>query len=131
MSGDDGLHAFVRSLTDAQPVANAPVKLVARNNEILGQATTDADGHADFAPGLVRGEGGNAPQLLVVETEARLCIPRSHQALVRSDRPRRRGRPTPGPIDVFAATERGVYRPTETVFLTAPVRDIQAREQCN
>jgi uncharacterized protein YfaS (alpha-2-macroglobulin family) len=44
------------------------VKLVAVNNEVLGEATTDADGRADFAPGLARGEGGRAPQLLVAET---------------------------------------------------------------
>ncbi|HTO28422.1 MAG TPA: PAN domain-containing protein, partial [Devosia sp.] len=68
ISGDDGVHAFVRGLDDAQPIAGATVRLVAVNNEILGEATTDADGRAIFAPGLARGEGGRAPQLLVAET---------------------------------------------------------------
>ncbi|MEO7222611.1 MAG: alpha-2-macroglobulin, partial [Devosia sp.] len=126
VTGDDGIHAFVRSLTTAQPVANAPVKLVARNNEILGEAVTDANGRADFAPGLGRGEGGRAPQLLVAETpEDYAFLDMSKSAFDLTDRGVE-GRPTPGPVDIFAATERGVYRPTETVFLTTLVRDIKA-----
>ncbi|MBN9345669.1 MAG: alpha-2-macroglobulin family protein [Devosia sp.] len=126
VSGEDGIHAFVRSLTTAQPVANAPVKLVARNNEVLGEATTDANGRADFAPGLGRGEGGRAPQLLVAETDSDYAfLDLSKSAFDLTDRGVE-GRPTPGPVDIFAATERGVYRPTETVFLTALVRDIKA-----
>src|SRR5690606_16594579 len=104
-----------------------PVKLVARNNEILGTATTDANGRADFAPGLARGEGGRAPQLLVAETESDYAfLDLAKTAFDLTDRGVE-GRPTPGPVDIFATTERGVYRPTETVFLTALVRDIQAR----
>ncbi len=38
------------------------------NNEILGETTTDANGEVDFAPGLARGDGGRAPQLLVAQT---------------------------------------------------------------
>ncbi|RYE08850.1 MAG: alpha-2-macroglobulin [Hyphomicrobiales bacterium] len=126
VTGDDGIHAFVRSLTSAQPVANVPVKLVARNNEILGTATTDANGRADFAPGLGRGEGGRAPQLLVAETDSDYAfLDLSKTAFDLTDRGVE-GRQSPGPLDVFAATERGVYRPTETVFLTALLRDVQA-----
>jgi len=104
VSGDDGIHAFVRSLTDAQPVANAPVKLVARNNEILGEAVTDADGRADFAPGLARGEGGKSPQLLVVETDSDYAfLDVTKPAFVLTDLGVE-GRATPGPVDIFATT---------------------------
>lgn len=126
VSGDDGIHAFVRSLTSAQPVAGVPVKLVARNNEVLGTATTDDMGRADFAPGLGRGEGGRAPQLLVAETDNDYAfLDMSKTAFDLTDRGVE-GRQSPGPLDVFATTERGVYRPTETVFLTALLRDVQA-----
>jgi len=127
-SGDDGVHAFVRSLTSAQPVANAKVRLVAVNNEILGEGTTDANGRADFAPGLARGEGGRAPQLIVAETEAGdyAFLDVSKSAFDLTDRGVE-GRPSPGPLDVYATTERGVYRPGETVFLTALLRDVHAR----
>src|SRR5690606_1982367 len=127
VDGDDGVHAFVRTLSTAQPVEGATVRLVAVNNEILGEATTDADGRALFAPGLVRGTGGRAPQILTVETAggdyAFLDISRS--AFDLTDRGVE-GRPSPGPLDLFATTERGVYRPGETVFLTALLRDVHA-----
>jgi len=127
VSGEDGVHAFVRSLNTAEPVANAQVRLVAVNNEILGESTTDADGRADFAPGLARGEGGRAPQLLVVETDAGdyAFLDVSKPAFDLTDRGVE-GRPSPGPLDLFATTERGVYRPGETVFLTALLRDTHA-----
>lgn len=127
VSGEDGVHAFARSLGSAEPVANARVRLVAVNNEILGETTTGADGRANFAPGLARGEGGRAPQLLVAETEAGdyAFLDVTKPAFDLTDRGVE-GRPSPGPLDLFATTERGVYRPGETVFLTALLRDTRA-----
>lgn len=127
IAGDDGIHAFVRGLDDAKPVAGATVRLVAVNNEILGETTTDAEGRATFAPGLARGEGGRAPQLLVAETADGdyAFLDLSKPAFDLTDRGVE-GRPSPGPLDLFATTERGVYRPGETVFLTALLRDERA-----
>lgn len=128
LTGNDGLHAFVRSLSSAQPLAGAKLRLVARNDEILGQASTDASGHARFEPGLLRGEGGNKPALLIAEGPegdfAFLDLAQSPFDL--SDRGVA-GRPAPGPVDVFLTTERGVYRAGETVQITALVRDGAAR----
>ncbi|WP_171015697.1 alpha-2-macroglobulin family protein [Devosia sp. FKR38] len=128
VAGDDGVHAFVRSLSSAQPLANAKARLVALNNDILGEGTTDANGQAVFAPGLARGTGGRAPQLLVAETEDGdyAFLDLSKPAFDLTDRGVE-GRPSPGPLDLFATTERGVYRPGETVFLTALLRDDHAK----
>ena len=133
ITGDDGLHAFVRSLTTAQPVANAKVQLVAVNNEILGTATTDANGEATFAPGLARGDGGRAPQLIEAGTETGsdyAFLDVSKPGFDLTDRGVD-GRPSPGPLDLFATTERGVYRPGETVFLTALLRDQHVKAVTN
>ncbi len=128
VEGEDGVHAFVRSLNDASPVAGAKVKLVAVNNEILGETVSDAEGRADFAAGLARGEGGRAPQLLVVETDGGdyAFLDVTKPAFDLTDRGVE-GRPSPGPLDVFATTERGVYRPGEFVYFTALVRDAKAK----
>ncbi|MDB5586594.1 MAG: alpha-2-macroglobulin [Devosia sp.] len=128
ISGDDGVHAFVRSLSTAEPIVGSKVRLVAVNNEILGETTTDADGQAVFAPGLARGTGGRAPQLLVAETTEGdyAFLDMSKTAFDLTDRGVE-GRPSPGPLDAFATTERGVYRPGETVFLTALLRDVHAK----
>lgn len=127
VAGTDGVHAFVRSLASASPVADATVRLVAVNNEILGEAKTDATGRVTFAPGLARGEGGRAPQLLVAETAGGdyAFLDMSKPAFDLTDRGVE-GRPSPGPLDAFLTTERGVYRPGETVFLTALLRDSHA-----
>src|SRR5262249_18337580 len=36
------------------------------------------------------------------------------------------GRTAPGPLDVYVTPERGIYRPGETIHLTALVRDARA-----
>lgn len=127
-SGNDGLHAMVRSLSTAKPVEAVALRLVAVNNDILGRAETDAEGHARFEPGLLRGTGGNAPALLVAEGRdgdyAFLDLTQTPFDL--SDRGVD-GRPPPKPLDVYLVSERGAYRPGETVHLTALVRDDRAR----
>ncbi|TIV76628.1 MAG: hypothetical protein E5V64_32975, partial [Mesorhizobium sp.] len=50
-TGQDGLNVFARSLGSAKPITGAELTLLARNNEILGTATTDAEGRAVFNPG--------------------------------------------------------------------------------
>lgn len=123
-SGEDGVHAFVRSLADANPVAGAEVRLVARNNEILATARSDDKGYVRFDPGQSRGEGGNAPAVLVAENGAGeyAFLDLTTNAFDLSDRGVK-GRDAPGPIDAFLYTERGVYRPGEEVNLTGLVRD--------
>jgi uncharacterized protein YfaS (alpha-2-macroglobulin family) len=128
LSGSDGLHALVRSLTSAGPVAEVSLRLVARNDEVLGRTVTNAAGYARFEPGLLRGSGGNAPALLVAEGPdgdyAFLDLGQTPFDL--TDRGVD-GRPPPKALDVFLVSERGVYRPGETVHLTALARDDRAR----
>lgn len=126
LSGGDGLHAIVRSLGSAAPVAGVRLKLLAVNQQVLGEAQSDDQGYARFAPGLLRGTGGNAPALLVAETDddyGFLDLKGSPFDL--SDRGVE-GRPAPQALDVYLAAERGIYRPGETVFLTALLRDARA-----
>ncbi|MEI9900782.1 MAG: MG2 domain-containing protein [Hyphomicrobium sp.] len=123
-SGDDGVHAFVRSLADTKASPDISVKLIARNNEILGTAKTDAHGYARFEAGLARGEGGLQPALLVAESASGeyAFLDLTSGAFDLTDRGVK-GRETPGPLDGFVYTERGVYRPGEDVHIAALVRD--------
>ncbi|HUG62118.1 MAG TPA: alpha-2-macroglobulin family protein [Methylomirabilota bacterium] len=126
MTGNDGLHAVLRSLGTAGPIEGATVTLVARNNEVLGASTTDADGYARFDAGLLRGSGGNAPALMTAATDGDYAfIDLTAPAFDLTDRGVS-GRPAPLPVDVFATTERGVYRPGEWVHVTALMRDAAA-----
>lgn len=123
-SGDDGVHAFVRSLADATPSADVNVKLIARNNEVLGTAKSDARGYAKFAAGLARGEGGLQPAMLVAESGngQYAFLDLTSGAFDLTDRGVK-GREAPGPLDGYVYTERGVYRPGEDVHIAALVRD--------
>lgn len=121
-SGDDGLHAFVRSLATTTPEAGVKLRLLARNNEVLGSATTDARGYARFEAGLLRGEGGQSPRLIAAEgRDDYALLDLGAAAFDLSDRGVK-GRAAPGPLDAYLYAERGVYRAGETVHLAGLVR---------
>ncbi|MGJ8584398.1 MAG: alpha-2-macroglobulin family protein [Marinosulfonomonas sp.] len=127
LSGDDGLHLFVRGLSDALPRAGVTARLVASNNEILGEMTTDQQGYVTFPAGLTRGLGGMTPALVTVTTEAGdyAFLDLTKAGFDLSDRGVE-GLPPPKPIDIFLTTERGAYRPGETVHATVLARDATA-----
>ncbi|ACL56726.1 alpha-2-macroglobulin [Methylobacterium nodulans] len=121
--GRDGIHVFARSLASAATVPGAEIRLVARNNEVLGTRTTDAQGHVAFDPGLSRGEGGIAPSLVVARLgEDYGFLDLSLSAFDLADRGVK-GRPAPGAAEAYLFPERGVYRSGETVQITALLRD--------
>ncbi len=124
LKGRDSIHVFVRSLDSATAIAKASVKLVARNNEVLGRAQTDARGYARFDGALGKGEGGLSPAMLIAEgpNGDYSYLDVSQAAFDLTDRGVK-GRATPGPIDAYMYTERGVYRPGEEVNVTSLVRD--------
>jgi len=127
-TGEDGLNVFARSLATARPIAGAELTLLAKNNEILGTATTDAEGRVTFNPGLTRGEGGQVPAVLMAKNGDQdfVFLGMSRAGFDLSDRGVE-GRAAPGALDVYAWTERGIYRVGETVHVSALARDGAAR----
>ena len=121
--GTDGLTVQVRSFADALPRAGVHLSLLARSNDILAEATTDADGVARFGAALLRGTGPLAPQNIhaMAGTEF-VALDLTTAAFDLSDRGVE-GQPHPGPLDAFAWTDRGIYRPGETVHVMALLRD--------
>jgi uncharacterized protein YfaS (alpha-2-macroglobulin family) len=123
-SGNDGVHVFVNSLASTDAVANAEVRLIARNNEVLATRKTDASGHVLFETGLARGEGGLSPAMVTVTRDKAdyAFLSLKTDAFDLSDRGVS-GRAVPTGADAFVYAERGVYRSNETVYLTALLRD--------
>lgn len=122
MQGIDGLHVFVRGLSDASARHGVSVSLLSRANDVLETAQTNAEGYARFDPGLVRGKGAAGPGLLTVQKDddfAFLSLTEPEFDL--SDRGVE-GRPPAPPIDVFLTTERGAYRAGETIKALALAR---------
>lgn len=124
VSAADGVRAFARSLATAGPLSGVELKLIARDNEVLATRTTDAAGFATFEAGLTRGKGGDAPAVLVASAGGGDYgfLDLTKPGFDLSDRGVG-GRDAPGPLDAQVFTERGVYRPKETVHVAALLRD--------
>ena len=80
-----------------------------------------------FDAGLMKGEGGAAPALLVARSSEGdySFIDLAQPAFDLTDRGVD-GRASPGPVDAFVYAERGVYRRGETVHATVLLRDDKA-----
>jgi alpha-2-macroglobulin len=127
LAGSDGLHVVVQRLSDAGPVEGLRVSLLARSNRVLGEARTDAQGHVRFAGGLTLGSGAAAPALVLVEGDDDLAVLSLEESEFDLSDRGVAGRAAPGPVDLFLTTDRGAYRPGETIHVTALARDHQAR----
>jgi alpha-2-macroglobulin len=122
-SGHDGIDVFIHSLASAEPMGQVGVRLMARNNEVLANKTTDENGFVHFEAGLTRGEGGQAPAAIVAAGKADYAfLSLKSAAFDLSDRGVA-GRQVPAGLDAFVFTERGVYRSGEIVHVTALLRD--------
>ncbi|MGG5817500.1 alpha-2-macroglobulin family protein [Falsiroseomonas sp. HW251] len=118
-----GFAAQVRGFSDAAPKAGVQVRLIARNNDILGEATTDAQGLVRFGAALLRGTGPLAPlSLHALQSEDFASLDLETASFDLSDRGAA-GRAHPGPLDAFVWLDRGIYRPGETVNVSALLRD--------
>lgn len=122
--GADGLTVQVRGYDDAQVREGVKLQLLARNNDILAESSTDRQGVARFAAPLLRGEGPLAPALLhAFGTDGDFAaLDLNTAAFDLSDRGVE-GAAQPGPLDAFIWLDRGIYRPGETVQVMAMLRD--------
>lgn len=128
MSGADGLHVQVNGLSDALAKSGVEITLVSRANAVLGTSVTDETGYASFAPGLSRGRGSASPAMILAQNgDTDLgFLSLTDPGFDLSDRGVE-GRPAPGPVDVFLATDRGAYRAGEVMHITALARDSKAQ----
>ena len=124
-TGADGLNVFARALDSAGPLAGLELTLLSSGNDPLAKAVTGADGRATFAPGLLKGHGAAEPIAVMASDPSKQDFSRLELGKAAFDLSDRGidGRDPPGPVDAFLYTERGVYRPGETVQLMALMRD--------
>ena len=122
--GGNGLDITLRSLKDGRPVSDTTVQLIARNNDVLSEARSDQQGRVVFPGELTNGQGNMAPKMVLALTAkgelAALDLTRAPVDLSEEDVG---GRRMPGIVDAYLYTDRGIYRPGETVELTAMLRD--------
>lgn len=110
---------WVNSLREARPVAACEVVLYGANNQEIGRGRTDERGLVQIAR-----SSGDEPFVITAQKDGDL----SYVDLARTEVSQGHkvdGAAYLGPDEAEAAvfTERGVYRPGETVFMQALVRD--------
>ncbi|MEM8877524.1 MAG: alpha-2-macroglobulin family protein [Pseudomonadota bacterium] len=123
IQGTHGMTVMTRSLGSAEPLEGLTVDLISRDNAVLGSVETDSNGFAIFASGLLRGTGGAEPTVLLARDAQGgfVFLDLNRAGFDFSDRGVE-GRDAPGPVDVFGWTERGIYRPGETIHASALAR---------
>jgi uncharacterized protein YfaS (alpha-2-macroglobulin family) len=123
---DGSRDVFVQSLSSGRPVAGAQVRAIARNGETLAQAETDGDGRARL-PDLSGFQREKQPAMLSVSQGEDLSF------LPLSDGDRSLdysrfdigGEPSSiesGALKAFLFSDRGLYRPGDTIHLGMIVR---------
>lgn len=119
----DGLWVWVSSLKTAQPVVGVKVSALSYTNQILATAQTGPDGIARLPVSPKHPDG--APWVVVAERDQDMAylLTERHEWVI--DDVDQSGRPQPGTYDVLLYTERGVYRPGDTLHMTGLIRDAQ------
>ncbi len=121
----DGILVNVRSITSAKALKGIKLSLQASNGEVLAQTTSDGDGTAKFAKEFVTGKGALAPAKIIAEGKNDYFIQDLFdKALYLEDN---KGATSNNTYEVYAYTDRGIYRPKETVHYTALLRDKQLK----
>ncbi|MEQ9504646.1 MAG: alpha-2-macroglobulin [Hyphomonas sp.] len=127
--GENGLDVTLRSLKDGKTVRGATVQLLAANNAVLAEAKPNDQGRVTFDAPLMNGQGNMAPRLvLATAANGELAALDLARAPVDLSEDEVGGRRTPGPVDAYIYTDRGIYRPGESVELTAMLRDRAGRQ---
>lgn len=123
--GNDGLDVTVRSLQTARPEEGATVRLISQANEVLGEAETGRDGRARFSSALMDGGGANTAKLITVQRGDDFAMLDLFRApLDLSAHPVGGRRPT-DIAQAYVYLDRGIYRPGETIYASALLRDAQ------
>lgn len=125
-NAQDGLHIAARSYDTGKPLGGVKLRLLARDNAVIGDAVSDNEGHARFAAAQMQGDGGKAPQLVQVfgPGDDFTFLNLSQPSLDLSDSDIE-GRAAPRTLDAYFYSERDIYRPGDTMHLSVLLRNTE------
>lgn len=121
------LYVIARSLHTGEPIDGARIELIAANNRVLADGTTDSNGVAQFNSQLSGGSEGNRLAAITATKATEKGFDFSFVTFSRdvfdlSDHGTA-GRRPPRLLDAYVYSDRGVYRPEESIHTTVLVRD--------
>lgn len=120
--GSDGLYAAIKSFKDVNPIEDAKLTLLTRNNIALYETVTDPNGFAFIPQNYLNGKNADAPLAIIAAKSNDVFavdLRKSPIFLEGND-----GQDVSTlPYNCYLFTERGIYRPGDTVHFNAIVRD--------
>jgi len=123
---------FVQQISTHSPMSDAAVSVLGRNGRTVFETTTNSQGHA-VVPDLSSLEGEKAPVAILVTKDSDFVYLPTNQANRRVNYSRfdTGGQHTDSnhkeALSSYLFTDRGIYRPGETVNIAAIVRDEKIR----
>jgi len=123
LRSDDGLYVYTRKLSTAKIYDDVKLELISKNNEIL-DTVTSKNGLAFFPDKLLNGKRGLKAKAIYAygKNDDFSTIDLSKPAHDLSDRGVQ-GRDNPGKYDAFIYSDRGIFRPGESVPLHILIRN--------
>lgn len=118
----DGCLVWVTSLRTAKPVSDVVVSGLTYSNQKVTTARTDANGLADLQFSGRRPDGQIWVITAAKDDDLSYLVPDENRWMI--DDVEQSGRPYAEQYEVMLYTDRGVYRPGETIHLTGVVRDV-------
>jgi len=129
LRADEGLYVYTKRLSTAKIYDEVKLEIISKNNELLGSAVSH-DGVALFKSNILNGKKGLEPKAIYAYGEHGdfSVLDLSKPAHDLSDRGVG-GRDNPGHYDAFIYSNRGIYRPGESVQFHTLVRDKSGKAQ--
>ncbi|MEN6429115.1 MAG: MG2 domain-containing protein, partial [Phycisphaerales bacterium] len=118
----DGFLVWVTSLRTAEPVSDVVVSGLTYNNQKVATAKTDAQGIAQLQFAGNHPDGGIWVITAAKDGDLSYLQPGENQWVM--DDVEQKGRPYGEHYETMLYTDRGVYRPGETVHLSGVIRDM-------
>ncbi|MBI3735170.1 hypothetical protein HY256_01485, partial [Candidatus Sumerlaeota bacterium] len=118
-----GMTVWVTRLKSAKPVSGAKVSAVTYTNQTLAAALTGEDGIAHLS--FTEDHPDGSPWVVLAELGDDLAYLRPEQRPWLIDDIDQSGREIPKNYDAMLYTERGVYRPGETIHLSGIIREAE------
>ncbi len=123
--GKDKMYVFTNSIKSAQPVSGVNISLYSINNQLIGTASTNAEGVAEV-PYTQKDFPGFKPAMIIAKTADDFNYLPFNNTRVNTSRFDVGGkRDNPSGLDAFVYAERDIYRPGEKINLAVVVRDKQ------
>lgn len=121
--GKNDITVFVNSLKTAQPLGGVKLKFIGRNNQVVGEATTESSGVAIFSKpeGM---PGGFSVKLITAELGDDYNVLSYESSGVNTSKFEVGGKyPNSSGYDVFLYGDRDIYRPGETINVSGIIRN--------